>query len=306
MSFETTLADLADPAKRILSEQLSSLSQLDAEERLQLLEVWPEMEAGRRLSMLSSMTDMAQDNVELNFDAVFKIALKDEDPEVRGAGLRGLFEYEGRDLIRVLIDLLRNDEDADVRREAAMALGRYAMAAELGHLPDSDGIEIRDALIESAEDDMEDEQVRARSIEAVGVMSGDDTENLIESIFHEESLWLKVGAVDAMGRSANETWLPLLFEEMENPAPEMRHAAAFASGQVGAEEAIQPLRRMAVNDPDREVQLAAVRALGEIGGPAAVVALKAILFEGDDDLQDAVREAITEAEFYDEPLGPIR
>lgn len=304
MSFETTLDDLSDPAKRITSEQLTSLSQLDDDERRQLAELWPRMEVTRRLSVLGAMTDMAQDNVELNFDSVFKLALSDEEAEVRATSLRGLYEYEGRDLLRPLIELLREDEDTAVRREAAIALGRYAMAAELGHLAESDLDVVRDALFESAEDEMEDELVRARAIEAVGVISGEETENLIESIFREESLWLKVGAVDAMGRSASEIWLPTLIEEMENPAPEMRHAAAYAAGEIGSEEAIQPLRGLAIHDPDREVQLAAIHGLGEIGGPAAVVALKSVLYEGDDELREPVQEAITEAEFYDEPLTP--
>jgi HEAT repeat protein len=306
MSFDSTIDDLADPAKRITSEQLTSLSSLDESERRRLAELWPQLEDSRRLNVITAMSDIAQDNVELNFDAVYKLALTDADYEVRGAGLRGLFEYEGRDLIRTLINLLREDEDPGVRREAAIALGRYAMAGELGHLGDSDTDDVREALIESVEDEMEDEVVRASAIEAVGVLSGEDTENLIESIFREESMWLKVGAVDAMGRSANEVWLPTVIDELASEAPEMRHAAAFAAGEIGAEDAIQPLRKLAITDPDREVQLAAIRGLGEIGGATAVVALKSILYEGDDDLREAVEEAISEAEFYDDPLNPTR
>ncbi|MGE0685336.1 MAG: HEAT repeat domain-containing protein [Dehalococcoidia bacterium] len=305
MSFETTLDDLTDPTKRITSEQLTSLSHLEVAERQQLAEIWPQLETSRRLSVINAANDIAVDNVEMNFDALFKLALTDEDFEVRGAGLRGLFEYEGRDLIRTLINLLREDEAPGVRREAAIALGRYAIAGELGHLGESDTYEVRDALIESVEDELEEEFVRASAIEAVGAISGEETENLIESIFREESIGLKVGAVDAMGRSANETWLPIVLDEMENESPEMRHAAAFAAGGIGAEEAIQPLRRLAIQDPDREVQLAAIRGLGEIGGPAATVALKSILYEGDDDLREAVEEAISEAEFFDDPLNPV-
>lgn len=306
MSFDSTIADLEDPAKRITSEQLTSLSNLDEDERRRFAEVWPELAQGRRLNVLRAMTDIAQDNVELNFDAVYKLALTDEDYEVRGAALRGLFEYEGHDLIRTLVNLLREDEDPGVRREAAIALGRYAMAGELGNLDQPDTDVVREALIESVEDELEDEVVRASAIEAVGVLSGEETENLIESIFREDSIWLRVGAVDAMGRSANESWLPLVIGEMESESPEMRHAAAFAAGEIGAELAIQPLRKLAINDGDREVQVAAIRGLGEIGGATAVVALKSILYEGDDDLREAVEEAIAEAEFYDDPLNPAR
>jgi HEAT repeat protein len=85
----------------------------------------------------------------------------------------------------------------------------------------------------------------------------------------------------------------------------MRHAAAFAAGEIGDEGAIDHLKRMAVLDPDREVQLAAIHSLGEIGGSPAKVALKAILFEGDEALEDAVQEALQEIEFNEDPMGTL-
>jgi HEAT repeat protein len=305
MAFDSDLADLADASKRLSSTQLTSLSDLEPEDAAELAAAWGEIETNRRFSIVTELAELAQDNVELNFDAVYKIALGDEEAAVRAAALRGLFEYEGRDLIPVLADVLRNDPEADVRREAAVALGRYALAAELEQLPRIDGAAVREVLIESAEDLEEDERVRARAIEALGAMSGEETENLIESVYEEDSLWLKVGAVDAMGRSCNPSWLPLVMREMESMAPEMRHAAAYAAGEIGEEEAVPQLKRIAVDDPDKDVQLVAVRAIGEIGGDQAKVALQAILYEGDDSLQEAVEEAMSEIAFSDDPLQPL-
>lgn len=305
MSFESDLADLGDPAKRPSATQLVNFSELDDIELARFLEAWPDFDATRRLYIVTEFAELAADNVDLNFDAIYKIALRDEEPELRTAALQGLYEYERRDLIAVLADMLRNDPDTEVRREAAIALGRYALEAELGHITQDDAWTVRDVLFESAEDLEEDERVRARAIEALGALSGEETENLIESIYEEDSLWLKVGAVDAMGRNCNPVWIPLILREMEHIAPEMRHAAAFAAGQIGEEETVPQLRRMAVMDPDREVQLAAVRSLGEIGGALARVALKAILFEGEELLEEAVQEAISEIEFNEDPLGSI-
>jgi HEAT repeat protein len=305
MAFDSDLADLADASKRLSSTQLTSLSDLEPEDAADLAAAWREIETNRRFSIVTELAELAQDNVELNFDAVYKVALGDEEAAVRAAALRGLFEYEGRDLIPVLADVLRDDPEADVRREAAVALGRYALAAELEQLPQIDGAAVREVLIESAEDLEEDERVRARAIEALGAMSGEETENLIESVYEEASLWLKVGAVDAMGRSCNPSWLPLVMREMESMAPEMRHAAAYAAGEIGEEEAVPQLKRIAVDDPDKDVQLVAVRAIGEIGGDQAKVALQAILYEGDDSLQEAVEEAMSEIAFNDDPLQPL-
>ena len=305
MSFESDLADLSDTSKRLSATQLVNFSELDSIEVAHFEEAWPEIDAGRRVNVLDELAELAADNVDLNFDAIYKLALRDEEALVRTAALRGLYEYERRDLIPVLADLLRKDPDSTVRREAAAALGRYALAAELDQLRVEDAEAVREVLMESVEDLDEDDRVRGRAIEALGAFSGEETENLIESIYDEASLWLKVGAVDAMGRSCNETWLPLILRETENRAPEMRHAAAFAAGEIGDEAAVEQLKRMAVMDPDKEVQLAAVHALGEIGGQRAKVALKAILYEGDDGLEEAVQEAMTEIEFNEDPMGTL-
>jgi HEAT repeat protein len=305
MSLQADLEELADPTKRPSASQQTHLSDLDEEDARILSEWWPDVEASRRLLLVTELTELAEDNVDLNFSALFKVALHDSDAEIRAASIRGLYEYEARDLIGRLIDILLTDPASEVRREAAIALGRYALAAELGHLTDADATAIRNALIESAEDLEEDERVRARAIEALGALSGEDTENLIESIYDEDSLWLKVGAVDAMGRSCDSIWLPIILRESENRAPEMRHAAAFAAGEIGDEDAVPRLKRMAVEDPDRQVQLAAIHALGEIGGPQARVALQQVLYEGDDALREAIEEALSEIAFHDDPLGSL-
>jgi HEAT repeat protein len=305
VSFESDLADLADLNKRPSATQLVNFTELDEIELVRFAETWIEIDGSRRFHLITELTELAGDNVDLNFDAIYKIALRDEEPELRSAALRGLNEYEGRDLIDVLADVLRNDPHGEVRREAAVALGRYALAAELGHLMSDDVAKIREALFESAEDLDEDEEVRGRAIEALGAFSDEETENLIESIYEEDSIYLKIGAVDAMGRSCSPVWLPLIGREMENPQPEMRHAAAFAAGEIGDEQMVDLLKRMAVMDPDHEVQLAAIHSLGEIGGTQAKVALKAILFEGDEALEEAVQEAMSEIEFNEDPLGSI-
>lgn len=304
MSFDSLLEELADPAKRISSQQLINLSALDARDTARFADLWPSLPANRRLRLLQQLTDLAEDNVELDFSAVFKLSLSDEEASIRAAAVRGLYEYEESDLIPPLVHLLRNDPDPEVRREGAIALGRFAIAAEMGYLPPSDSETVKNVLMESAEDLDEDERVRARAIEALGAISGEETENLIESIYQEESIWLKVGAVDAMGRSCDEVWLPVLMREMQNRAPEMRHAAAFAAGEIGSEEAVPSLKRLAVEDRDRDVQLAAIRALGEIGGPQARVALKSVLYEAEDDLREAVEEAMSELSFREDPLRP--
>ena len=305
MTFQSLLELFPDPEQQPSAAQLASLSHLDSEDTALLADAWEDVDAERKRRVLVQLAEMAEDNVDLNFDAVFKLALQDEEGEVRAQALRGLVEYEGRDLIKTLGELLREDTYTEVRREAAIALGRYALEAELEHLSESDRDTIAAFLMESAEDNDEEEVVRAKAIEALGAISGEETDNLVESIYEEDSLVLKIGAVDAMGRSCNEAWLPIVLRELEHRAPLMRHAAAYAAGEIADEEAVSPLQRVAIQDSDREVRLAAIHALGEIGGPKASVALKTVLYEGHDEDRPAIEEAQQELAFHDDPLRPI-
>ena len=83
------------------------------------------------------LAELAADNVDLNFDAVFKLALRDEEAAgPRRGAARPLRVRSARPDPGAGGRCCANDPDAEVRREAAIALGRYALAAELGYLRD--------------------------------------------------------------------------------------------------------------------------------------------------------------------------
>ncbi len=306
MTFEQVLEELTDSALRLTSRQLTNLADLEGPALRDFAAAWPQIEAGRRRRILTDLAVLAEDNIDLIFDAVFKVALGDEEAAVRAAAIRGLCEYAGRDVIHVLATLVRADPDAEVRRESAVALGRYAIDAEFDGLDVEEAGLVQGVLVEAVEDLEEDETVRARAIEALGAISGEETQNLIESVYEEESIWLKIGAVDAMGRSRDEAWLPVVLREMDNGAQEMRFAAVSAAGSIGDDEAVAKLAEIARDDADREVQLGAVRALAEIGGRYSRGALKNLIEEAHDGLRQAIEEAIAEVELGDDPLGLVR
>jgi HEAT repeat protein len=90
---------------------------------------------------------------------------------------------------------------------------------------------------------------------------------------------------------------------MESDDSEMRFEAATAAGALGDEEALSSLARLAL-DEDAEVQEAAIGAIGEIGGPAARAVLHEIAeHTRDERVLEAVTEALSQADFVDDPLG---
>src|SRR5262245_24317529 len=134
MSFESNLADL--PNKKLTSSQLVDFSNLSSDEVESLQDALQGAPVERRLGLVTDLSVLAEDNIEPNFDAVFRLALADAEAEVREVAIQGLYEYEEPDLIEPLSDLLLGDPDGAVRAEAAVALGRYALMAEFERLGD--------------------------------------------------------------------------------------------------------------------------------------------------------------------------
>lgn len=303
MSLETLLPQLENPEHAPPATDLASLSNLAGEQRAQFLAVWRTLSIQRRRDIVDLLAELIEDNVDLNFDAVFMIGLLDDDVQVRAQSIKALWEYEEPDLIAVLLRLLR-DPEAIVRAESALGLGRYLLRFELN---DGQGRAevpaIEAALRTTLADEAELVEVRGRALEALGVRGEDWTHDLIEDAYGSGDRRMSISAVHAMGRNADGGWLPTVIEEMVSDDAEMRFEAAAAAGGIGDDEAIPHLARL-VDDDDVEVQEAAITALGLIGGPLARAALHSAASEYDDErVLEAIRDALTEADFVEDPLG---
>jgi HEAT repeat protein len=124
---------------------------------------------------------------------------------------------------------------------------------------------------------------------------------VIQRAYDDVEPKMRVSAVFAMGRSADEKWGDKVLAELDQDDAEMRYEAARACGELHLIEAILSLSRMVV-DPDLEVRLAAIGALGRIGGAEARRVLQICSEEGDEALRDAAEEALDELDFMQESL----
>lgn len=302
MSLKTYLEELVEPHTPLSISKLVNLSGLRGEELTDFREAWARMTAERRRQVMAELVDLAEDTAELNFDAAYFAGLEDADDAVRLNAVRGLWEYEDRDLIRPLLSLLRTDPSAEVRSEAALALGRYALRAEFDNLRRSDAALVDEALRDVAEDENEDEEVRARALEAVSVRSHPWVPPMIRDAYEGGERRMRLSAVHAMGQTCAADWLPEVGEELSSEDPAMRFEAALAAGSIG-EQSVLPDLLPLLDDPDPEVQEAAIEALGQIGGRRARQALRAAQRSDDERIREAAAEALTELEFGEDPLG---
>ncbi len=302
LSFDSFLEDLADESKAQSYSGLVHLSGLADGEAAKLDAAWAALGPERKRGLLQKLTELAEDNVELDFSHVFRTSLEDADAGVRRRAIQGLWESDDRTLIRPLAGLLLDDPAVEVRAAAAMSLGRFASLAQEGKLIARDADRVLRSLMQAIGDGAEDTEVRRRAIEAVASFDAPGAARAVRDAYRSADARLVQSAVYAMGQSSNADWLPTVLEETGNGHSGIRYEAALAAGKLGGEETAPRLVQL-LQDEDRQVRIAAVRALGEVGGPTARQALKRCLDADDELLVDAAEEVLEALELEDDPLG---
>ena len=302
MEFVSYLDGLKDPATQLSVTGLQQLDALESEQIEAFRSAWPEINFERRRQVMYQLVALTEDNADLNFDAVFFALIEDGDAAVRSDAVRGLWEYEGHDLIPPLLRLLERDEKAAVREEAALALGRFVLLSALGNLQEHQFQKVEQGLRRTIEDALEVEEVRARALEAIGASSRPWVREAIEAAYGGEEVRLKISALHAMGRSCEPRWLPVLIDELANDDPELRYEAATALGSLADRKAVAYLDPV-LQDSDPVVQEAAILALGQIGGSAAKVLLRPLLEDSSPRVKEAATASFAEADFAIDPLS---
>lgn len=302
MDFGEYLQELADPSIRLKARDLVRLSAMNSEQVGMFADVWPRIDLRRRREVVQELEELLEDNVEFDFDAVFLQGLQDDDAEVRLESVRGLWEHEGPELIGRLVQLARLDENAAVRAEAALALGRFVLRFEEGRLRERYFREVEAGLRDVISNTAEIDEVRARAIEAIGARDDAWVRQAISEAYESGVRRMKVAAVHAMGRSCEQRWLPLLLRELSNEEAEVRYETAAALGSLGDESAVPHLVQ-ALSDGDEEVRDASIAALGEIGGAQARKALLELARGGSPAAKEAAEAALAEIDFEEDPLS---
>jgi HEAT repeat protein len=272
------------------------LSKLDGEDAARVREVWPHLPVELRRRLVARLAEVAEADFEVDFGAIFRVGLEDEDAEVRTAAIEGLWEDEDVRLVPFLAALLREDEAANVREAAATSLGRFVLLGELEKIrPDPHGLAYQ-TLLAACQDPEEDKKVRRRALESLAYTSNETVAELIREAYAAPEEKVHISAVFAMGRSADTRWARHVRQELFRPNPELRYEAARACGELQLSEAVPELEELA-DDADPEVQEAALWALGQIGGDKARQILERYCRTGDEAARAAAEAALDQLEF---------
>ncbi len=300
---EQIISDLADDNQPILNVRLAELSDLNPQQLKLLNNTWQSIEVKRRRQIMHRLLELAEDDVCLNFDGIFKYSLKDEDEEVRITAIESLWENEKTSLIEPLTDLMNNDRSQKAQAAAALALGRFALLAENLKISKDYATRLSRSLLATLADSSKPIDVRRRALEAVAPLSLHQVKQAITGSYHNGDPLLKVSAIYAMGKNCDPCWLPILLSELTTNDSEIRYEAAAACGELGEQEAVPYLIEL-INDDDADVQMASVQALGKIGGSEAREHLKKCLDHQSEAVRQAATQALYELEIITEPISP--
>jgi hypothetical protein len=124
------IKELANEDIPLVNKQLVELTDIKNEDLAFFDRLWGGLSFKRQLHLISRLIELVEDSAELNFDAIFRHRLFDPREEIRSKAIEGLWENEDTSLIEPLIKMMQSDPSLIVRRDSAMALGRFAMLAE--------------------------------------------------------------------------------------------------------------------------------------------------------------------------------
>lgn len=296
------LESLIDVKSQLSTSGLQRLSGLFPQQVRAFRQLWPQIPVERRRRIVRALVELAEDNVELDFQAVFRVLLDDPDEEVRAEAIGGLWEDESPETALALIKKLQTDCSARVRAAAATALGTFTYLATMEKLIPRIAKAIKEALLATIYEEAEKIEVRRRAIEAIAYIAEEPVTSLIQWAYHHPEPKMRVSAVFAMGRNCDERWLPAIKKEMASSNPEMRYEAARACGELESKECAPQLIAL-TRDPDAEVRIAAVISLGQVGGKLAKQTLQRIVESGDEALREAAEQSLEELRFREDPMG---
>jgi HEAT repeat protein len=297
--FSKVMALLAEENKVFPPNLWNQFSDLSAAELSILKSTWDLVSSRRKNALLQDLAAMMNYNYQVNFDALAKFCLNDDEPEVRANAIRLLDEYERRDLIDPLLDILLNDADDVVQSEAATVLGNYVYKGELEELPQRDKIRIEDALLQTIRD-TPSALLQRRALEAISYSSRDEIAPLILAAYEKPEREWKASALFSMGRSANRQWEKIVLANLDSDEPDIQFEAIGAVGEMYIERALPRLLEIAEDfeDLDQPIRMALGRALENIGGMEGISVLSRMLEWAEDDEEiELLEQAIEFASF---------
>ena len=295
------LEQLGEESGALPSAKLYLLSDLGGKRLADFFAAFDAYPLQQQRRLVRALVQLAEESFQVNFDAIFRQCLGNQDGEIRAAAIDGLWENQDVALTGPLVSMLRSDPSALVRAAAATALGRFVLAGELEQLDQPIQARLTAELLTTIHLKGEGLEVRRRALESVAYACTPEVMEVLETAYYHEDEQMRLSAVVGMGRSCDRQWAKIVLDELENESPAMRYEAALASGNLALRRAVPTLTNL-LDDADPQVRNAVIWSLGQVGGDQAKQALLAALEDADEDTAAALEDALAEQALSDGDL----
>lgn len=281
ITFQQIIDELLDFDTPFPAQHLYTFSDINRSDLDQLTAVWSELPDWSKRGLIEDLAELSDRNTLLSFKNVCQFAADDKDPKVRLSAVNALWIYEETSLAYLYMNLLKNDQDLEVRAAAAGALSQFVFLGEIEAIENNILHEVEQRLLEtyrSSDPDL----VRRGALESLGFSGRTEVTHIIEEAYLSgKNEWI-ASSLLAMGRSADEQWHPYILEMLNHKIPLIRCEAARAAGELEINEAVSPLKEL-LDDPDEDTRLASIWSLAQIGGEGVGELLEDLLEESDDE-----------------------
>lgn len=300
-----TLHQLQQP-NQINRARLKVLTDLRERDRDVFWHDWNRIPRDARIRIITLMNEISEENLELDFRPIMRWALEDDDAEVRRRAIDGLSEEEHPRIIEPLLKCLTTDPDDMVRSTAAISLARFTTLAAVDELSPTHSKTLITALRHALAQHHDKPEVYRRILESLGPVADEPIQTLISQAWQSDSISLRESALVAMGRSQDNSWLPIIRTALDNGYAAIRYEAARAAGEYADQAAmLVPLLINLTLEDDIEVAGAAIWALGQIGDERSTRALKQLSKSRDQAKREAALIALDEHDGNDDLFGNI-
>src|SRR5262245_18046958 len=215
--------------RKLSHSTLAKLSGLSRRQIDDFLPTWNDLPVAERRRAMRTLIDLAEDNVELDYNDLFGRLIGDGDAEVRSLAIEGLWEDDRASTADLLVKTAQEDRDETVRAAAVDGLGRFALRLALDEVRAPLADRIRAALLDLASPHTPLE-LRRRAVEAGGYLGGEPPfRAAVQSAYAAPDPRLKASAIKAMGRSCDITWHDTIVRELGSSEAVIRFEAAHAA-----------------------------------------------------------------------------
>lgn len=298
--FQQVLNALLDSETPLTPLFLYRLSDLTPNEVAQLSATWLEIPAWRRQALLEDIEQLGEGDTILSFEALARLALADQNAEVRLPAVRTLWEYDEVGLAPVFLAIIDNDPSPEVRAAAVSALGRFIYLGEVDKIAKNLHHKIEERLLMVMTSD-ELDFVKRNALESLAYSSRKEIRGLIKSAFQSNDREWVASAIFAMGRSADSSWKKQVLEMLDSQYPILRAEAARAAGELELGDAVNRLADL-IDDPDDDTRRASIWSLSQLGGEGVRQILERVMDESDDDEERAYIESALDNLTFNEDM----